>query len=191
MLRKRATGSRTSARRAVARLEAGFLRGAFGLFVSLRFVAIGWVSPTGSPSTLGPLEQRSGVSARTLRHWIRQKLLPKPTGRGRGARYDDRHVVRAVVARQLRSTRASLPAIRTRIASLSDAELQALAQSEARAASMSAGVVPSPPLAPSYPSTPWQVVTLVDGLVLMVNTTKGPLVRRIADDIYRYYGSPT
>ena len=53
---------------------------------------------------------------------------------------------------------------------------------------MTAGVVPSPPPpAPSYPS--WELVTLVDGLVLMVNTTKGPLVRRIADDIHRHYGT--
>jgi hypothetical protein len=33
----------------------------------------------------------------------------------------------------------------------------------------------------------WEVVHLMDGLVLMVNPTK-PVVRRIADEIYRYYG---
>lgn len=116
------------------------------------------------------------------------EAVAEADGRGRAARYDERHLVRAVVARQLRSTRASLPAIGKRIASLSDAELQVLAQREARAASVNAGVVPSPPPAPSYPSTPWEVVTLTEGLVLMVDTTKGPLIRRIADDIYRHYG---
>lgn len=144
----------------------------------------------GTSFTIETLEQQSGVSARTLRHWIRQKLLPKPMGKGRAARYDDRHLVRAVVARQLRSTKLSLPAIRTRLASMSESELLALTQRQARAAAASADGVPAPPPAPSYPSTPWEVVELSDGLVLMVSTTKGPLVRRIADDIYRYYGSP-
>lgn len=137
------------------------------------------------------LEQQSGVAARTLRHWIRLKVLPKPMGRGRAARYDDRHLVRAIVARQLRTTRASLPSIAKRIASMTDAELQTHAQREAHAASIAAGVVPSPPPAPSYPATHWELVTLLDGLVLMVNTTKGPLIRRIADDIYRHYGIPS
>jgi hypothetical protein len=67
----------------------------------------------------------------------------------------------------------------------------ALTPRQARAAAASVDGVPAPPPAPSYPSTPWEVVELSDGLVLLVNTTKGPLVRPIADDIYRYYGSPT
>jgi DNA-binding transcriptional MerR regulator len=141
--------------------------------------------------TVEELEPRSGVQARTLRSWIREKVLQKPMGRGRGARYDERHVVRAVVARQLRSTKLSLSAIRTRLASMSESELVALAQGEARARSVSVDGVPAPPPAPSYPSTAWEVVSLMDGLVLMVSTTKGPLVRRVADEIYRYYGSPT
>ena len=32
-----------------------------------------------------------------------------------------------------------------------------------------------------YPSVAWQVVTLMDGLVLMVNPNKGALLERIAD----------
>ena len=40
------------------------------------------------------LQAETGVSARNLRYWIRLKLVPKPLGRGRGARYDDRHLVR-------------------------------------------------------------------------------------------------
>jgi hypothetical protein len=74
---------------------------------------------------------------------------------------------------------------------MSESELVALAQGEARARGASVDGVPAPPPAPSYPSTPWEVVELSAGLVLMVNSTKGPLVRRIADEIYRYYGSPT
>jgi hypothetical protein len=49
--------------------------------------------------------------------------------------------------------------------------------------------VPAPPPAPMYPSVAWQVVTLMDGLVLMVNPNKGALLERIADEIYRLYGN--
>jgi hypothetical protein len=36
----------------------------------------------------------------------------------------------------------------------------------------------------------WEVVELMDGLLLMVNPSKGAVLRRIADDIYRHYGTP-
>jgi hypothetical protein len=44
------------------------------------------------------------------------------------------------------------------------------------------------PPAPSYPFVNWESVTLLDGLVLLVNTNRGEALRRIADEIYRYYG---
>lgn len=34
----------------------------------------------------------------------------------------------------------------------------------------------------------WEVVTLMDGLVLLVSASKSPALRRVADDIYRHYG---
>jgi DNA-binding transcriptional MerR regulator len=148
------------------------------------------------------LQAQSGVSARTLRHWVREKVLPKPFGRGRGARYDDRHVLRARVIHRLRATRLSLPAIRARIDKLSEPELLALVAPEPSATTTiavpapvpaqqsPAEAAPSPPPAPTYPSSAWEVVELMDGLLLMVAGSKGPALRRIADDIYRYYGSP-
>lgn len=47
-----------------------------------------------------------------------------------------------------------------------------------------------PPAAPSYPAVMWEVVALMDGLVLMVNSNKAPGGRRVADDIYRHYSVP-
>jgi hypothetical protein len=42
-----------------------------------------------------------------------------------------------------------------------------------------------------YPAVLWEIVSLADGLVLLVNTTKGQFVRRMADEIYRHYGVRT
>ena len=48
---------------------------------------------------------------------------------------------------------------------------------------------PSPP-EPSYPFTSWEVVQLAAGLVLLVDSRRGPSVRRLANEIYKYFGVP-
>lgn len=133
------------------------------------------------------LQVRCGVSARTLRHWIRQKVVPKPIGRGRGARYDEGHLIRARIVQHLRNQRVSLHAIRSRIESLSEDQLLALLPPEPRATTPEG--LPMPPPPPTYPFQTWEMVHLMDGLFLMVNPTKGEVVRRIADEVHRYYGS--
>jgi hypothetical protein len=55
---------------------------------------------------------------------------------------------------------------------------------------MTAEGLPAPPPEPTYPRASWEVVTLMEGLVLMVNPKRGPALQRIADDIYRRYGAP-
>lgn len=140
------------------------------------------------PYSIQVLQAESGIPARTLREWIRRRLLPKPSGRGRAARYDDRHLVRARVVQHLRIRDESLAAIRARIAALSEQQLLSLLPPAPRPTTPEG--VPLPPPAPTYPSISWEVVHLMDGISLMVNPNRGPAVRRIADEIYRYYGAP-
>ena len=132
------------------------------------------------------LLDQTGVSVRMLRYWIRLKLVPKPIGKGRGARYDDRHLTRVRVVQHLRHSNLTTRAIRSRIGSRSDEELLAMLPAATRA--VTADGMPAPPTAPTYPSAMWEVVVLMDGLLLMVNPQKGELLRRVADDIYRHYG---
>lgn len=134
------------------------------------------------------LEKNTGVQARTLRHWIRQKLLPRPLGTGRAARYLESHLRRAKAIAAMRAQGRSLRTIRARLSQLSEEQLLALVPTPRRA--LTAEGVPQPPPAPSYPAVSWELVTLADGLVLMVNPGAGPLVRRIADEIYRHYSAP-
>jgi DNA-binding transcriptional MerR regulator len=144
-------------------------------------------SMTAETYNIDALERVSGVQSRTLRHWIKRKLLPKPIGKGRGARYDARHLVRARAIRHLRSKELSLRDIQTRMTGLSEQQIAALVPPEPRPITTE-GLPVAPPL-PSYPAEAWEVIPLFDGMVLMVNSSKGPGLRRIAGEIYRYYNA--
>jgi DNA-binding transcriptional MerR regulator len=137
--------------------------------------------------TIQVLLQDLGITARTWRHWTRQKVVPRPIGKGRGARYDSRHLMRGRAVKALLSRGTSLRRIRGRIETLSEQELAALAPPPPRPTTPQG--VPLPPPPPTYPSVTWEVVQLMDGLALMVNPNRGELLRRIADDIFRHYGS--
>jgi len=137
--------------------------------------------------TIQTLLDELGISARTWRHWIRQKLVPRPIGRGRGARYDSRHLMRGRAVKALKAGGTSLRRIRGRIESLSEPELAALVPPLPRPTTPEGLPLPPPP--PTYPSVTWEVVELMDGRALMVNPSRGELLRRIADDIFRHYGA--
>lgn len=131
--------------------------------------------------TIFDLQRATGVSARTLRRWTKSKLLPKAIGRGRAARYDDDHLLRAQVIRQLRAERRAHAEIHERLCTSSREQL---------AASLRQPVtVEAPPGAalsePAYPFTSWEVVPLAAGLALLVNPARGPAVRQLADQLYR------
>jgi DNA-binding transcriptional MerR regulator len=135
------------------------------------------------------LQGLAGVQPRTLRHWVKKRVLAKPLGRGRGARYTEAHVLRAKVIRELRTRGLSLSAIRTKLDALNEEQLSALLP-QARPNALTGEGMPSPPPAPAYPFVSWEVVALMDGLVLLVNASKGPGLRRVVDDIYRHYAGP-
>ena len=135
------------------------------------------------------LQAATGVTARTLRQWVQLRLLPKPLGRGRAARYDPRHLLRAQVVVALRAKGEPLRRIRSRFTELSEEQLSALLPP--KAPPTDATGVPIPPPEPSYPFRKWEVVFLMEGLTLLVNADVGPLPRRIADQIYRHYAMPS
>ena len=130
------------------------------------------------------LARMSGVPARSLRHWVRARLLPKPIGAGRGARYDERHLLRARAVLYMRAKTRSLEVVRERIDRLTHAEIVSFVEAHEQRA---AGGVPAPPREPAYPHATWEVVTLMDGMLLMVDPSKGAVLRRIADEIHRHY----
>ena len=62
--------------------------------------------------SIGDLADAAGVSRRTVRFYVQQRLLPPPLGRGRGRHYDQSHVERLRRIGDLQSAGHSLDAIR-------------------------------------------------------------------------------
>lgn len=76
--------------------------------------------------TIADLEERTGLSARTVRYYIQEGLLPPAHGRGPSATYDLGHLLRLQAVTQLKANHLPLGEIRERLAGLSDNDIAAL-----------------------------------------------------------------
>jgi DNA-binding transcriptional MerR regulator len=65
-----------------------------------------------SELSIGDLADAAGVSRRTVRFYVQQRLLPAPLGRGRGRHYDPSHLARLRRIGELQAAGHSLDAIR-------------------------------------------------------------------------------
>lgn len=75
---------------------------------------------------LNELCERTGVTARTVRYYIQQGLLPSPGQTGPGAKYDQGHLSRLLAIRRLQQLHLPLAEIRKRLESINDSSLQSL-----------------------------------------------------------------
>jgi DNA-binding transcriptional MerR regulator len=66
----------------------------------------------GRSYTAAQLGQLTGVSERTVRYYVRERLIDPPTGRGRGAHFDDHHVAQLNRVRVLQDAGLDHAAIR-------------------------------------------------------------------------------
>jgi DNA-binding transcriptional MerR regulator len=82
-----------------------------------------------SSYSLADLCDLADVTPRTVRYYIVQGLLRAPSGGGPAARYDDGHLYRLRLIRQLQREHLPLAEIRRRLSALSDAEVEQLAVS--------------------------------------------------------------
>jgi DNA-binding transcriptional MerR regulator len=76
---------------------------------------------------LTELSALSGVTARTVRYYIQQGLVPSPSHPGPGAKYGDGHLGRLRLIRQLQRQHLPLSEIRRRLAGLDDQQVAVLA----------------------------------------------------------------
>jgi DNA-binding transcriptional MerR regulator len=81
--------------------------------------------------TMNDLIAETGVSARTIRYYIQEGLLPPAHGRGPGATYDAGHLVRLRAIALLKERHLPLGQIHDRLANLSERDLSAMLQVEA------------------------------------------------------------
>ncbi len=81
------------------------------------------MSPTDRPYTLTEIASIAGVTPRTVRYYVAQGLLPSPGEGGRGPHYDDTHLARLRLVRELQKRHLPLAEIRRRLTAMSDAEV--------------------------------------------------------------------
>jgi DNA-binding transcriptional MerR regulator len=62
--------------------------------------------------TAAELAVRAGVSERTVRYYVREGLLPAPAGRGRGAHFGSRHLIRLRLIRAIQKAGNNISTIR-------------------------------------------------------------------------------
>jgi len=75
---------------------------------------------------LQDLSDRTGISVRTIRFYITERLLPGPEGRGTSTSYGDEHLGRLLLIRELSSQRLPLSEIRERLAQVSPSDLPSM-----------------------------------------------------------------
>jgi DNA-binding transcriptional MerR regulator len=143
------------------------------------------MADTDASYTIAEVAAAAGVAPRTIRHWVRERLLPAPPFRGAATTYDRERFVRARAIARWRAQGLRLRAIRQRLAATPLAELERLV---APTPSPDAPRVPPPP--PTYPAEAWERVVLLPGLELHVRPDASLALRRIAQDIYTHYGPP-
>jgi DNA-binding transcriptional MerR regulator len=94
---------------------------------------------TDSHYTLADLARVTGVTPRTVRYYIAQGLLPGANETGPGASYDERHLARLRLIRELQREHLPLAEIRSRLAGLADADVSELLSAQVARAEGPAG----------------------------------------------------
>src|SRR5918992_1708273 len=75
---------------------------------------------------LNELSEAAGVTPRTVRYYVQQGLLPAPSTRGPGTRYDRAHLDRLQLIRRLQREHLPLAEIRRRLEGLDDDGIRAV-----------------------------------------------------------------
>ena len=92
--------------------------------------AIGTTTADPYRYTMADLEEQTGLSARTIRFYITEGLLPPARGRGVGATYSPAHLLRLKAIELLKKDNTPLQQIRQRLQDMRDTELAAMLEVE-------------------------------------------------------------
>jgi DNA-binding transcriptional MerR regulator len=129
-------------------------------------------SPPEESYTIDQIAHATGLTPRTIRHWTARGLLEPPPFHAAATRYGRDHLTRLRAIQALREQNFRLDAIRARL----DTPPAPAPQAPAR------------PPPPKYPLERWERIVLVPGVELHVNAAGGPMLRRMAEEIFAAYG---
>jgi DNA-binding transcriptional MerR regulator len=134
--------------------------------------AISTLRPDPYRYTMTDLEEATGISARNVRYYITQELLPPARGRGVGATYGPVHLLRLQMIARLQAQHMPLKEIRQRLEGLSEAQLAAMLEIET-----------------APPEDRWRRVMLHDDLELHIRERGGRhrdyALEKVADTIVK------
>jgi len=146
------------------------------------------------------LVSMTGVTVRTLRHYVAVGLLKPIEFRGTATRYSRRELLRLLaVVRARRESKLTLEQIRKRLDALNEAELEAWLRAGPLppAAAAALGIVQETQAVAAPAETgldrwraqleTWQRVELLPGLELLLGPSASPAARRAAQAICREY----
>ena len=80
----------------------------------------------GTQYTITELNRKTGIARRTIHYYIKEKLIPPATGSGGGARYNDEHVIRLNLIKEMQKTHLKLYGIREALDGLSVSQMEDL-----------------------------------------------------------------
>ncbi|MBD3261415.1 MAG: MerR family transcriptional regulator [Candidatus Altiarchaeales archaeon] len=100
------------------------------------------------------LSELGGVSRRTIRYYVQQGLLPKPTGTGRGKHYTQEHLDTLLEIRAAQETGKPLEEIK-------------------KERLIAEGVIP-PDEGPDFEMSAWVRVTIENGIELHLRRSRAP-----------------
>ncbi len=133
------------------------------------------------------LAAKAGVELRSIRYYIAQRLLPAARFRGASTRYEPEHLVRLLMVKKLKAENLTLREIRTRMALMSYAEIEA-AVAPMLGAPTKANV--QPPAAEGTLTTAetrtaetWRRLVILPGVELFVQSNVSPHARRVVSEI--------
>jgi DNA-binding transcriptional MerR regulator len=134
---------------------------------------------------LDDLARATGLTPRAVRYHAERGLLPSAPFRGSSTTYGEEHLLQLKAVHRLRrEERLGLDAIRARLATLSRAEIKALAQPPRPAAPAAPAAEPPPAGAER-----WDRIALLPGMELHLRSDASPLLRRLAREIQAQYGA--
>jgi DNA-binding transcriptional MerR regulator len=148
---------------------------------------------------MAQLVAETGVAARTIRHWIALELLPKPAGVGPAALYSREHLQRIWAVLGLRREGLQLGAMKDVLDGMTPRQMARFRPQEPPGATTpredgeGGPAAPGDALAATFderlPGRLYAMVSLLPGLVLMVDEGASGLVRRTALEIVERYAA--
>ncbi len=131
--------------------------------------------------TAAELGAKVGLSARTVRYYTAQRVLPSPQFRGAATRYLHEHLVHLAAIVALRNRRYSLDAIRRQLEPLDGAALAQLAATVLpELARSTPTVAPATAITPAVVHDAWYRVSVLPGFEVNLHTEASAEVRALA-----------